>query len=59
MSYNKRVLKRFDMHECKSRDTPIVKGDKFNLSQCPKGNVEIQEMKKIPYVSVVGSLMHA
>ena len=47
------------MQECKSGDTPIVKGDKFSLSQCPKGNLEIQEIQTIPYMPVVGSLMYA
>jgi hypothetical protein len=59
MSYIEKVLKRFGMQECKPGDNPIAKGDKFSLSQCPKGNLEIQEMQKIPYASAVGSLMYA
>ena len=47
------------MQECKSGDTPVVKGDKFSLKQCPKGNLEIQEMQKSLYASAVGSLMYA
>ena len=47
------------MQECKSGDTLVAKGDKFSLKQCPKGNLEIQEMQKIPYASAVGSLMYA
>ncbi|XP_040869469.1 secreted RxLR effector protein 161-like [Glycine max] len=47
------------MQEYKSEDTPVAKGDKFSLKQCPKGNLEIQEIQKIPYASVVGSLMYA
>ena len=47
------------MQECKSGDTPVAKGDKFSLKQCPKENLEIQEMQKIPYASAVGSLMYA
>ena len=47
------------MQECKSRDTPVAKGDKFSLKQCPKANLEIQEMQKISYASAVGSLMYA
>lgn len=43
-SYIKKVLKRLDMKECNLRDTPVTKGDKFSLSQCPKGNIQIQEM---------------
>jgi len=58
-SYIDKVLKRFSMHECKSRDTLVAKGDKFSLNQCPKGNLEIEEMQKIPYASAVWSLMYA
>ena len=47
------------MHECKSDDTPVPKGDKFNLKHYPKGNLEIQKMQKIPYALDVGSLMYA
>ena len=47
------------MQDCKPGDTPIAKGDKFSLEQCPKNEFEIQEMQKIPYASAVGSLMYA
>jgi len=58
-SYMDKILKRFSMHECKSGDTPVAKGDKFSLNQCPNRNLEIKEMQKIPYASAVGSLMYA
>jgi hypothetical protein len=38
---------------------PIVKGDKFELSQCPQNDFEREHMKNIPYASAVGSLMYA
>jgi hypothetical protein len=38
---------------------PIMKGDKFNLNQCPKNDLEREQMKNIPYTSAVGSLMYA
>ena len=38
---------------------PIVKGDRFNLNQCPKNELERKQMRNIPYASVVGSLMYA
>ncbi|XP_075515890.1 secreted RxLR effector protein 161-like [Primulina tabacum] len=47
------------MQDCKPGNTPVAKGDKFNLKQCPKGSLEIQEMQKIPYALAVGSLMYA
>ena len=46
------------MYDCKPGDTPVAKGDKFSLDQCPKGNLEIQEMDKVPYASAIGSLMY-
>ena len=47
------------MNGCSSRDTPVAKGDKFSLGQCPKNDLEAKEMQKIPYASAVGSLMYA
>ncbi|KAL9266918.1 Retrovirus-related Pol polyprotein from transposon TNT 1-94-like protein, partial [Drosera capensis] len=40
-------------------DTPVAKGDKFSLNQCPKNGFETKEMEKTPYASAVGSLMYA
>ena len=36
-----------------------MKGDRFNLDQCPKNDLEWEQMKNIPYAYVVGSLMYA
>ena len=47
------------MKDCSSGDTLVAKGDKFSLIQCPKNNLEIEEMQKIPYTSAVWSLMYA
>ena len=58
-SYIDKVLKRFGMQDSKPGDTPVAKGDKFSLNQCPKNNLEVKEMQKIPYASAVGSLMYA
>ncbi|RVW93405.1 Retrovirus-related Pol polyprotein from transposon TNT 1-94 [Vitis vinifera] len=38
---------------------PILKGDKLSKMQCPRNNMEREQMKKIPYASAVGSLMYA
>ena len=56
--YIDKVLKRFGMQICKPIDTPVTKGDKFSLSQCPKGDLEIQAMKGTPYALAVGNLMY-
>ena len=58
-NYIDKVLKKFGMQNSKPGDTPVAKGDKFNLSQCPKTNIEIKEMQKIHYSSVTRSLMYA
>jgi hypothetical protein len=58
-SYIEKVLKRYGMQDCKPGDTPVAKGDKFSLNQCPKNDFEKREIQKIPYASVVGSLMYA
>ena len=58
-SYIEKVLQRFGMQDCKPGDTPVAKGDKFSLKQCPKSDLEIKEMQKIPYASALGSLMYA
>ncbi|RDX83544.1 hypothetical protein CR513_35523, partial [Mucuna pruriens] len=47
------------MKDSKPGDTPIAKGDKFSLKQCPNNDLERNEMQKIPYASAVGSLMYA
>ena len=58
-SYIEKILNRFGMKDYSSGDTPVAKGDKFSLTQCPKNNLEIEEMQKIPYTSAMGSLMYA
>jgi hypothetical protein len=47
------------MKDSKPGDTPISKGDKFSLKQCPSTDLEKAEMRKFPYASAVGSLMYA
>ena len=38
---------------------PIAKGDRFHLNQWSKNKFERNQMKNIPYVSIVASLMNA
>ncbi|KAL9249770.1 Retrovirus-related Pol polyprotein from transposon TNT 1-94-like protein [Drosera capensis] len=57
--YIDKVFKRYGMQDYKPGDTPVTKGDKFSLNQCPKNGFETKEMEKTPYASVVGSLMYA
>ncbi|RDY03184.1 hypothetical protein CR513_13258, partial [Mucuna pruriens] len=58
-NYISKVLERFDKKDSKPGDTLIAKRDKFSLNQCPNNDLERNEMQKIPYASVVGSLMYA
>ncbi|XP_068655789.1 secreted RxLR effector protein 161-like [Aristolochia californica] len=46
------------MKDCSPSVAPIVKGDMFNLNQCPNNDFEREQMKDIPYASAVGSLMY-
>ena len=39
-TYINKVLERFRMKDCSPSVAPIVKGDRFNLNQCPKNNLE-------------------
>ena len=47
------------MKDCSPSIAPIVKGNRFNLDQCPKNDLEREQIKNIPYVSTIGSLMYA
>ncbi|WJZ95017.1 hypothetical protein VitviT2T_013817 [Vitis vinifera] len=58
-TYIEKILKRFNMHNCSSIRAPIVKGDKFSKAQCPQNDDEREEMRTIPYSSLVGSLTYA
>jgi hypothetical protein len=58
-SYIEKVLKKFNMHKCNPTSALIVKGVKFGKFQCPRNQYEINEMKAVPYTSVVESLMYA
>ena len=57
--YIQKILERFGMQNCRPHDTPISKGDKFSLQQCPKCDIESKFMENVPYASAVGSLMYA
>ena len=58
-AYIEKVLERFGMKNCSPIVAPIAKGDKFSLKQCPQNALEQEQMKGIPYASLVGSLMYA
>ena len=45
------------MKDCSQSVVPILKGDRYNLNQCPNNDFE-EQMKNIPYASVVSSIMY-
>ena len=57
--YIKKMLKRYHMHICKPMDTSVERNLSLSLDMCPKTLEEKGQMSKIPYSSVVGSLMYA
>ena len=58
-AYLEKVLKKYSIQNCKSSPAPIVKGDRYGKFQCPRNQYEIDQMKVVPYSSVVGSLQYA
>ena len=48
-TYINKVLERFNMKNCSLSVAPILKGDIFDLNQCPKNDFEKEHMKNIPY----------
>jgi hypothetical protein len=57
--YVKTILQRFNMQECKPIKVPILIGVKLSADQCPKTQEEEEDMSRVPYASVVDSLMYA
>ncbi|KAL0462713.1 UNVERIFIED_CONTAM: Retrovirus-related Pol polyprotein from transposon TNT 1-94 [Sesamum latifolium] len=58
-TYINKVLERFRMKDCSPSVAPIVKDDKLHLNQCPRNDLEREQMRDIPYASAIGSLMYA
>jgi hypothetical protein len=57
--YIETILKRFNMQDCKPMKVPIHVEARLTIEQCPKIQEEIEDMARVPYASVVGSLMYA
>jgi hypothetical protein len=58
-AYIEKVLQRFNMHDAQSVSTPIAPHFKLFAKQCARSYEDIEYMSKVPYCSVVGSLMYA
>jgi hypothetical protein len=46
------------MHVCNPTPSPIVNDDKYESFQSRRNQYEIEQIKLVPYASVVGSLMY-
>ena len=57
--YIEKVLERFRMQNEKTISTPLSIHFKLSKDLCPKTHEEIEYMSKVPYSSVVGSLMYS
>ena len=57
--YIKKILERFKMKDCKPIDTPLAKGDTLSRKLCSKTSKEKENMNKVSYLIVIGSLMYA
>ena len=57
--YVETILQRFNMQDSKLVKIHIPVGVKLSTKQCPKTQEEEEDMSRVPYASVVGSLMYA
>jgi hypothetical protein len=57
-AYIKKVLRRYNMHDCSCTSVPFVKDDNLGLFQSPRNQLEIDQMKLIPYASAVKTIMY-
>ena len=55
--YLQTVLERFNMQDCNPCSTPLPPAPLLH-SMSPKTEQEKEEMRKVPYINVVGSLMY-
>ena len=58
-NYLRKVLRRFNMQDCKPVSTPLPINYKLSSSMSPSSEAERMEMARVPYASAVGSLMYA
>ena len=52
-TYIEHITKMFNMQSCSSCKAPIVNGDRFSKGQFPHNDIERDQMKAIPYSSVM------
>ena len=52
------MLARYQFSDCTPVQTPINPGIILSEAQCPSTPEEVEEMRHIPYISAVGSLLY-
>jgi len=58
-NYLLKILRRFNMQDCKPSSTPLPINFKLSPSMSPSSEAERMDMSRVPYASAVGSLMYA
>nr|GFA41013.1 retrovirus-related Pol polyprotein from transposon TNT 1-94 [Tanacetum cinerariifolium] len=56
--YIEKVLRRFNMDKAKVVSSPLTPNFKLTDKDCPSFKKNIKKMDRVPYASVVGSLMY-
>ena len=56
LDYIDKLCKSYEKFKFPVSTLPIAKGVIFSKTQCPQNSIELEEMSKIPYRSLVGSL---
>lgn len=57
-AYIESMLSKFGLEECRTTATPLEHGLRMSKEDGPKSPTEIEEMTKVPYRQLIGSLMH-
>jgi len=52
------ILARFNMSDCNPVTTPMLAGQHLNAEMCPTTDKDKEQMKAIPYLQAVGSLLY-
>lgn len=58
LSYIKNILQKFQMESAMACNTPMSMHTKLSTKDCPNSETDMIYMSKVPYTSVVGTIMH-
>ena len=51
-NYLNKILRRLNMHDCKSISTPLLINFKLSSSMCPSNETERKKMSRVLYASI-------